>query len=98
MSLPGSQGSTEVDETELLRILYVHNAWWTTGRVPEAKAQEFKRRDYYRLLETLDRPEIVAVVGARRVGKTTLMYQLIEHVIGKVGPERAMYISLDDPY
>ena len=98
MSLPESQGSIEVDETELLRILYMHNAWWTTGRVPEAKAQEFKRRDYYRLLETLDRPEIVAVVGARRVGKTTLMYQLIKHVIGKVGPKRAMYISLDDPY
>ncbi|MBS7619321.1 ATP-binding protein [Candidatus Bathyarchaeota archaeon] len=98
MSVPESQSFTEVDETERLRILYVHNPWWTTGRVPEAKAQEFKRRDYYMLLKTLYRPEIVAVVGARRVGKTTLMYQLIDYVIGKVGPERAMYISLDDPY
>ena len=26
------------------------------------------------------------------------MYQLIDYVIGKVGPKRAMYISLDDPY
>lgn len=93
-----TRNSDTVEESELLRVLYVHNPWWTTGRVPEAKAPAFKRRDYHRLLETLDSPEIVAVVGARRVGKTTLMYQMIEHLIGKVGPERAMYISLDDPY
>lgn len=86
------------DETELLRILYVHNPWWTTGQVPKVKAPTFKRRDYYKLLESLEDLKISAVVGARRVGKTTLMYQLIEHVIGRLGPERAMYISLDDPY
>jgi len=93
-----TRNAVAVDETELLRVLYVHNPWWTTGRVPEAKAPPFKRRDYYKLLESLDRPEIMAVVGARRVGKTTLMYQLIEYVIREVGPERVMYISLDDPY
>lgn len=96
--LARTYGSIKVEETDLLRMLYAHNPWWTTGRVPEAKAPTFKRRDYYRLLESLDSPEIIAVVGARRVGKTTLMYQLIEHVIGKAGPERAIYISLDDPY
>jgi len=96
--LARTQGSPPVDETELLRILYMHNPWWSTGRIPEAKALSFKRRDYHKLLETLDSPEVVAVVGARRVGKTTLMYQLIKHVIERAGPERAMYISLDDPY
>ena len=93
-----TRNAAPVEEMELLRVLYVHNPWWTTGSVPEAKAPAFKRRDYYRLLETLNDPKIIAVVGARRVGKTTLMYQLIEHVIGEAGPERAIYISLDDPY
>jgi len=87
-----------IDETELLRILYVDNLWWTTGRVPEAKTPIFRRWDYYKLLETLDNPRINAIVGARRVGKTTLMYQLIEHIIDKVEPTRVMYITLDDPY
>jgi predicted AAA+ superfamily ATPase len=98
LSLTKTRSSAPVEETELLRILYVHNPWWTTGRVPEAKAPAFKRRDYYRLLETLESPKIIAVVGARRVGKTTLMYQLIQHVIEKAEASRAMYLSLDDPY
>lgn len=86
------------DETELLRTLYEHNPWWNTGRVPDTKAVPFKRRDYYKLTESIGDPEIVAVVGARRVGKTTLLYQLIEHIIGMADPRRVMYISLDDPY
>jgi predicted AAA+ superfamily ATPase len=94
----GPGGAAPNEETELLRILYIHNPWWTTGRVPDAKAPAFKRRDYYGLVETLETPEITAVVGARRVGKTTLMYQLVEYIVGKVGPSRVMYISLDDPY
>jgi len=93
-----SQGPMDSNETELLRILYVHNPWWTTGRVPEVKAPAFKRRDFYKLLRTLNDPKIVAIVGARRVGKTTLMYQLIKHLIQEIGPERVMYLSLDDPY
>ena len=93
-----ANSSAIVEESELLRILYVHNPWWASGQVPESKALDFKRRDYYKLLENLDSPEIVAVIGPRRVGKTTLLYQLIEHIIGKTGSERAMYLSLDDPY
>lgn len=98
LRLTRTRSSAPVEETELLRILYVHNPWWTTGQVPAVKAPAFKRRDYQNLLEDLDSPKIVAVVGARRVGKTTLMYQLVQHVIVKAGPERAMYLSLDDPY
>ena len=98
LELREAYNSVANDETELLRILYVHNPWWTTGQVPEVKAPMFKRRGYYKLLESLEEPKISAVVGPRRVGKTTLMYQLIEHVIGQLGPEKAMYISLDDPY
>lgn len=93
-----TRSSAPVEEAELLRILYVHNPWWTTGQVPEAKAPAFKRRDYYKLLESLESPKIEAIVGARRVGKTTLMYQLVQHIIAKAGPERVMYLSLDDPY
>ncbi|MEM2841647.1 MAG: ATP-binding protein [Candidatus Bathyarchaeia archaeon] len=92
------EGSSQLDETELLRVLYAHNPWWTTREVPRVKAPAFKRRDYYKLVEALECPRIIAIVGARRVGKTTLMYQLIEHIIEKFGPNRAMYLSLDDPY
>jgi len=86
------------DETELLRILHTHNPWWASGQVPATKAPPFKRRDYYKLLENVENPKIVAVIGARRVGKTTLMYQLIENIITNTEPKRALYVSLDDPY
>lgn len=85
-------------ESELLRIMYSVNPWWESGRVPPAKAMVFKRRDYYKLLQRIDDLKIMAVVGPRRVGKTTLMYQLIEQIIVQKGPKRVMYISLDDPY
>jgi len=90
---------TGLDEIELLRILYAHNPWWMSGEVPPSKAPPFKRRDFYKLSENLDSPKILALVGARRVGKTTLMYQLIEHLLSKgLEPEKILYISLDDPY
>lgn len=44
--------------------------------------------------------EITAVVGPRQVGKTTILYQLIEHLIndGRVDPRRILYLSFDYPY
>lgn len=89
---------SEYDETELLRILHVHSPWWESGRVVSSKAPPFKRRDFYKLLEDLENPKVTAVIGARRVGKTTLMYQLIDYVVSNFGSERAMYLSLDDPF
>jgi len=85
-------------ETEILRILYLHNPWWDSGQVPPSKALPFKRRDFYKLLEELKNPKISVIIGARRVGKTVLMYQLIDYVVSNFGSKRAMYISLDDPY
>jgi predicted AAA+ superfamily ATPase len=88
----------KLEDSELLRIMHTYNPWWDTGKVPPSKALEFKRRDYHKLLDTLEDRKITAIVGPRRVGKTTLMYQLIEHIVSKIGPARAMYVSLDDPY
>ncbi|RLG71579.1 MAG: hypothetical protein DRO11_04175 [Methanobacteriota archaeon] len=58
-----------VDETELLKILYNHNPWWTTGKVPREKAPAFKRRDYYKILETLNDHKIVAMVEPEELEK-----------------------------
>jgi len=88
----------ERDETEILRVLHVHNPWWESGKVPSSKALPFKRRDFHKLLKELEKPQTTAIVGARRVGKTILMYQLIDHIVSNFGHEKAMYLSLDDPY
>lgn len=51
--------------------------------MPSSKALPFKRRDFYKLLKELKNPKVTAMIGARRVGKTVLMYQLIEHMVSK---------------
>lgn len=86
------------DEVELLRVLNVQNPWWSGRPVPPSRVQLFKRRDFYKVRERLSDEKIVAITGARRVGKTTLMYQLIEDLLTKVSPKRILYLSLDDPY
>ncbi len=85
-------------DTELLRILYVHNPWWVNKPIPSIKLKEFKRRDYYKLLDQLEHEKIVAITGPRQVGKTTLMFQLIEKLLTETKPQNIFYLSLDDPY
>lgn len=49
------------------------------------------------LLRYLDQPEILLLVGARQVGKTTLMKMLLEHLRQRGEPEQALhYLDLED--
>lgn len=91
-------GEANFDEAELLRIMHVQNPWWDSGEVSPVLAPTFKRRDYHKLVEKLPDRKVVAVLGARRVGKTTLMYQLIERIIQQSDPSCVLYISFDNPY
>jgi len=68
---------------------------WRTGRnwnVPGIK------RDVTReLVNWLNEPEILILSGARQVGKTSILYQLIDWLIrsGRVGPDGIYYFNLD---
>jgi len=75
-----------------------YNHWWSTGKVKKGLARSFKRSLFDKLVERLDYPRILAILGPRRVGKTTLMYQLIQHLLSKnnVDPEHVLYISMDE--
>jgi predicted AAA+ superfamily ATPase len=43
-------------------------------------------------------PEIVAITGVRRCGKSTLILQLIEHLIQSgVEPKNTLYVNFEDP-
>lgn len=86
------------DDADIIRTLFTHNPWWTTGEVPSAFTLDFRRRDFYKLREDLENREITGIVGARRVGKTTLMYQLVDSLLADVVPQRVLYLKVDDPY
>ena len=89
----------EVDEDEdetILQRMIRQNPWWTTGAVPPTLLGEFKRRDCRALAGRLDEPHVQGVLGAQRVGKTTMLYQMIADLIaGGTDPQRILLLSLD---
>ncbi|MBS7652651.1 ATP-binding protein [Candidatus Bathyarchaeota archaeon] len=72
------------------------NEWWFTGRVRSELAPPFKRYAFQRILEGLEERQILLVTGPRRVGKTTLLYQVIERLLERVPPNRILYFSFDE--
>lgn len=88
-----------MDRLEILGVLTKTNAWHKSGEVPKNQVELFKRREFYtveRRLNNVDMAELV--IGARRVGKSVMMYQLIQSLIEKkVRPERILFIQGDNP-
>ncbi len=72
------------------------NPWWKDGKVP----YEFigrKRRIFGEIIKYIDKRQIVLFTGLRRVGKTTLMYQIINDLLTKgVSPYNILYFSFDE--
>ncbi len=87
-------------EINIIRALNEQNAWWREGKPSEKFAKKFRRRDFFPLRNELEKKEITAIIGQRQVGKTTVLYQLIETLIkdNKVSPKNILYFSFDNPY
>lgn len=85
----------------ILKVLTAFNPWWKTGAVHPDFAKEFRRFAYYETIKRLEHTDIkrsIVLTGARRVGKTTILYQMIDALIKRgVSPQRIVFISLDHP-
>ena len=73
--------------------LYKQNPWW------EAK---FKEKTYFReiylneIFKNLKNKEIIFLTGLRRIGKTTILRQVIQKLImDKINPKEIFFLSLD---
>lgn len=88
------------DEMELYGLLKQVNPWWKNERV-NGVLPELKRQAFYDVLQTLTHPDIrrfAVLSGARRVGKTTVMRQVIAHLLEQGVPsDNILYISFDNP-
>src|SRR3989338_6991794 len=73
-----------------------YNPWWN-GKFAEGII--FKRESFGRVLGYIEKTDrIVIVKGPRRVGKTTLIYQIISNLLEKgTDPKTILYLSFDDP-
>ena len=73
------------------------NHWWINGKVDPELALPFKRDIYAEIERHIDKRFISALVGLRRVGKTTTIYQLIHGLIEKkVAPSDILFFSFDE--
>jgi predicted AAA+ superfamily ATPase len=58
------------------------NPWWKSGKVsPEFTGR--KRKIFDEIGRYVDKRQIILFTGLRRVGKTTLMYQIIDGIISR---------------
>lgn len=82
---------------KLKEALFFHNPWWVEGKVSEKLALEFKRPIINKIISFFPLDRIILIKGPRRTGKTTLLYQLIDHLLkNKVNPKSLLYLSFDD--
>ena len=85
----------------ILKVLTAYNPWWKTGGINPKMSKTYKRFAFYeamKRLEQMDLRRIVVLSGARRVGKTTIQYQMIEALLNRnVAPQKIVFISMDHP-
>ncbi len=70
-----------MDESQIIRDLYDFNPFWEGDLPPEGEL--YHRRQFIPLSNLLPLPQMITLTGLRRTGKTTLLLQLIAHLIQK---------------
>src|SRR3989338_4480126 len=68
------------------------NPWWFDREFDTGIA---RLSNYPQILKYLKTPEVLLLVGARRTGKSTLLFQIIKHLNTK--PEAILFVNLDEP-
>ena len=85
----------------ILKVLKAYNPWWKTGATNPALTKTYKRFAFYAAMKRLEQTDIrrtVVLTGTRRVGKTTIQYQMIDSLLNKgIAPQKIVFISLDHP-
>ncbi len=92
---------TIVSNEQVVKVLRQYNTWWKTPSVIKEESKPQKRLAYYETLKMLTHKTIrrfTILSGVRRVGKTTIMYQIIDKLIDDgVNPKNIFYATFDNP-
>jgi len=79
---------------KLQYILKETNPWWKEAHF---KVEPYQEREIYTKIEKfLKLPQIIALVGLRRTGKTTLMLKIAESFLRQMAASNILYFSFDD--
>ncbi|MBQ3104746.1 MAG: ATP-binding protein [Lachnospiraceae bacterium] len=90
-----------VSEEQVVKVLRQYNPWWRTPSAIKAESKPQKRTAYYEVLKMITHNTLrrfAVLSGVRRVGKTTILYQLMERLIDDgINPKNILYVTFDNP-
>ncbi|TDA31554.1 MAG: hypothetical protein DSO04_03815 [Hadesarchaea archaeon] len=76
--------------------LVLLNEWWQSGEVGTDRLKEYRRESFQKVKGLLPYRQVTILTGLRRVGKTTLMFQLIDELLREVEPTKVLYYTFDE--
>lgn len=90
-----------VGDEKIMKVLWQYNPWWKAPSAVKDDAKPQRRLAYYEALRMLNHPSIrrfIVLSGVRRVGKTTILYQIIDKLLDEgIHPRNILYVSFDNP-
>jgi len=90
-----------VSDEQVIKVLRQYNPWWRMSSAIKEESKPQKRLAYYEALKMLKHKSIrrfVVLSGVRRVGKTTILYQIMDCLIEEgVNPKNILYATFDNP-
>jgi hypothetical protein len=84
---------------EYQTLLRAYNPWWEPSEAAFSGLPTFHRPIFDILMDDLKGiPQILSITGPRRIGKSTILKQMIQRLLS-VGtpPQKILYYSFDDP-
>ena len=79
--------------------LILTNPWWNNDEINAQFLLGRKRYEFNEIIDRIESKRILSIIGPRRVGKSTLIYQTINYLIKekKIENKRILLFSGDDP-
>lgn len=84
---------------DIKQSLITNNIWWRNEKINPQFLLGRKREEFGNIINKLDEKRILSIIGPRRVGKSTLIYQTINYLLEdkKIDNKRILLFSGDDP-
>ena len=81
----------------MIDVLNEWNPWWFGKKETLEELAGVERLEYADIVRTVDLRETTAITGARRCGKSTIIYQMIKRLVEKgAGPETILLVNFED--
>lgn len=90
-----------IPSEKIVERLHYENPWWVTKEIPASYKQMSKRlyfELFYPFVKERDVKRAVVLMGPRRVGKTVMMFHVIEELLKEgINPQKIFFIGIDNP-